>query len=70
VAIYYTGCTGHLKPRFYRNKYLWITYSEADICISAADRIQTAASLNLKKLKSILFWCGSFVGLCSKIIFV
>ena len=41
----------------------WITHSEADICIPAADRIQTAASFYLKKLSNMLCWCGGFVSL-------
>ena len=62
VAIYCTGCTSHLKPTVLQNQILWITNSEADICIPAAGRIKTAARLYLKKFNNVICWCSSFVG--------
>jgi hypothetical protein len=45
------------SQQFYRTRYLWITYSEAVICLPAADRIQTAARQYLKKINSIMILC-------------
>ena len=46
--------------QFYRTRYLWITCSEADICVPAADRIQTAARLYWKKLKTCCVCVAAF----------
>jgi len=45
------------SQQFYRTRYLWITYSEAVICLPAADRIQTAARLlEAAKGHIVLVW--------------
>jgi hypothetical protein len=62
VAIYCTGCTCHLKPAVLQGQIHLNHIQEGRYLYTAADRIQAAVVLYLKKLNSTLCWCGSILG--------
>ena len=68
VARYCTGCNCHLKQTVLQDQITLGHIQRADICIPAADTIQTAASLYMKKLNRMSCWCESFVSLFANFI--